>query len=159
MDIAETRIADVKLITPQRHSDHRGSFTETYNARDFARAGIGDVFIMDSRSVSTNPCTVRGLHFQLPPYAQGKLVQVIRGSVFDVAVDLRRDSPTFGQHVSARLTAAEGTQLFVPVGFAHGFCTLEPDTEVPWIYRLSVLCQILVIANSQPLTDSKQGVA
>jgi dTDP-4-dehydrorhamnose 3,5-epimerase len=130
MQVVETRIPEVKLITPKRHGDHRGYFSETYNARAMREAGIALDFVQDNQSLSAERGTIRGLHFQLPPFAQDKLVRVLRGSIFDVAVDLRRGSPTFGQHVSAVLTADEGNQLLVPIGFGHGFCTLEPDTEV-----------------------------
>lgn len=132
MDVAETRFPEVKLITPKRHGDARGNFAEIYNKRDFAKVGVTVEFVQDNHSFSAPRGTVRGLHFQLPPYAQDKLVRVVCGSIFDVAVDMRRDSPTFGEYASALLTAREGTQMFVPVGFAHGFCTLEPDTEVTY---------------------------
>lgn len=132
MDVAETRFPEVKLITPKRHGDARGNFAEIYNKRDFAKVGVTVEFVQDNHSFSAPRGTVRGLHFQLPPYAQDKLVRVVCGSIFDVAVDMRRDSPTFGQYASAILTAREGMQMFVPVGFAHGFCTLEPDTEVTY---------------------------
>lgn len=130
MQVVETRIPDVKLITPKRHGDHRGYFSETYNQRALRDAGIVLDFVQDNQSLSAERGTIRGLHFQTPPFAQDKLVRVLRGSIFDVAVDLRQGSPTFGQHVSATLTADEGTQMLVPIGFGHGFCTLEPDTEV-----------------------------
>ena len=132
MDIAALEIEAVKLIRPERHSDHRGYFVETWNRRRFAEAGIDFDFVQDNLSCSVSAGTIRGLHYQLPPHAQARLVRVARGSIFDVAVDLRRASPTFGRHVSAVLSAEGGEQLFIPIGFAHGFCTLEPGTEVAY---------------------------
>ncbi|MEX2445726.1 MAG: dTDP-4-dehydrorhamnose 3,5-epimerase [Dehalococcoidia bacterium] len=135
MTVTPLAIPDVRLITPVRHGDARGFFSETYNRRALAEHGIDIEFVQDNHSLSGPRGTVRGLHYQLPPFAQDKLLRVVRGAVFDVAVDLRRESPTFGQHVSAVLSADEGTQVLVPAGFAHGFCTLEADTEV--IYKVS----------------------
>jgi dTDP-4-dehydrorhamnose 3,5-epimerase len=132
MDIASLEIEAIKLIRPKRHADLRGYFVETWNRRRFAEGGIDTDFVQDNSSFSAAAGTVRGLHFQKPPEAQAKLVRAARGSVFDVAVDLRRGSPTFGRHVFAVLTAEKGEQLLIPVGFAHGFCTLEPDTEVAY---------------------------
>jgi len=126
---------EVLEIRPARFEDPRGFFSETYNAAAFAKAGISTVFVQDNHSYSREAGTVRGLHFQTPPFAQVKLVRVVRGAVLDVAVDLRAGSPGFGRHVAARLSAEAWNQLLVPVGFAHGFCTLEPDTEV--IYKVS----------------------
>lgn len=123
-------IPEVRLIRPRRHGDRRGSFTETWNRATFAAAGIDCAFVQDNESWSAAGGTVRGLHYQIAPAAQAKLVRVSRGRVRDVALDLRRGSPSFGAHVSVDLSAEEGAQLFVPVGFAHGFCTLEPDTIV-----------------------------
>jgi dTDP-4-dehydrorhamnose 3,5-epimerase len=123
-------IPDVKSIVTPRHADARGFISETYNRRDLAAAGIDFDGVQDNRSVSLRKGTVRGLHFQAPPFAQAKLVRVSRGSIFDIAVDLRRGSPTYGRHVSLVLNAEDGGQMFVPEGFAHGFCTIEPDTEV-----------------------------
>ena len=120
------------LITPRRFGDHRGFFLETYSARDFAALGIADVFVQDNHSLSAQAGTVRGLHFQLPPHAQAKLVRVLRGAILDVAVDIRRSSPSYGRHVGVELTAENALQLFIPAGFAHGFCTLTPDTEVAY---------------------------
>lgn len=127
-----TAIPDVKLLMPRRFGDARGWFTETYNERSFAEVLGGAVFVQDNQAFSAARGTLRGLHFQRPPHAQAKLVRVLRGSVFDVAVDLRLGSPTYGQWVGETLTAQGGEQLFVPRGFAHGYCTLEPDTEVAY---------------------------
>jgi dTDP-4-dehydrorhamnose 3,5-epimerase len=135
MDIAALAIPDVKIIRPKKFGDHRGFFSETYSKRAFETAGLRLDFVQDNQSLSAEIGTVRGLHYQLPPFAQDKLLRVVRGAVFDVAVDIRRDSPTFGQHVSAIISAADWNQILVPVGFAHGFCTLEPDTEV--IYKVT----------------------
>lgn len=125
-------IPDVLLVTPRRFEDPRGWFVETYSQPRYAAAGIRAVFMQDNQSLSRNRGTIRGLHFQRPPVAQAKLVRVLRGRILDVAVDLRRAQPTYGQHVAVELDAATGAQLFVPAGFAHGFCTLEPDTEVTY---------------------------
>jgi dTDP-4-dehydrorhamnose 3,5-epimerase len=120
------------LLQPKRFGDHRGFFLETYSTRDFAALGVTDSFVQDNHSLSATPGTVRGMHFQLQPRAQAKLVRVLRGRILDIAVDLRRSSPHFGRHVAAELSAENAVQLYVPVGFAHGFCTLEPDTEVAY---------------------------
>lgn len=122
----------VQLIEPKRHGDARGWFTETYSEATFAGWGIGVRFVQDNHSLSVAAFTLRGLHFQAPPRGQDKLVRCIRGRIFDVAVDLRRASPTYGRWVGAELSAANGRQLFVPIGFAHGFLTLEPDCEVTY---------------------------
>lgn len=135
MQVTTLGIADVKVVVPERFGDSRGSFSETYNKSVLASAGIDSEFVQDNHSFSIEPGTVRGLHFQTPPFAQDKLVRVVRGAAFDVAVDLRRGSPTYGRHVSVILSAEEWNQIFVPKGFAHGFCTLEPNTEV--VYKVS----------------------
>ncbi len=137
MDIERLAIPDVLILKPARFGDARGFFSETYNRRRLAGLGVGlDVeFVQDNHSLSAEVGTVRGLHFQTPPHAQAKLIRVVRGAILDVAVDLRRGSPTYGRHVAAEISAAAGNQIFVPVGFAHGFCTLEPDTEV--IYKVT----------------------
>lgn len=122
----------VRLITPRRFGDDRGWFVETFSARRWAEAGIVGDFLQDNHSYSRDAGTLRGLHFQTPPFAQGKLVRCVRGAIWDVAVDLRRGSPTYGRHVAAELTAETGTQIWVPAGFAHGFVTLQPDTEVEY---------------------------
>lgn len=127
----------VQLIEPRRFADARGWFTETYSQADFAARGIDCAFVQDNHSLSRPAFTLRGLHFQTPPHAQAKLVRCIRGGILDVAVDLRRGSPTYARWVAAELSAANGRQLFVPVGFAHGFLTLEPDCEI--VYKCSSL--------------------
>jgi dTDP-4-dehydrorhamnose 3,5-epimerase len=135
MDIVALAIPDVKLIRPKKFGDHRGFFSETYSRQAFAAAGFDYEFVQDNHSLSSEVGTVRGLHFQLPPFAQDKLVRVVRGAILDVAVDIRKDSPTYGRHVHAVISAAEWNQILIPTGFAHGFCTLEPDTEV--IYKVT----------------------
>ena len=128
-------IPDVKLLVPTKHGDQRGFFSETYNRRALAAADVHIDFVQDNHSFSADKGTMRGLHFQTPPHAQHKLVRVIRGAAFDVAVDLRRGSPSFGEHVSVVLSAASWNQILVPVGFAHGIMTLVPDTEI--VYKVS----------------------
>ena len=118
------------LITPPRFGDHRGFFGETYSRSRYAEMGIDVEFVQDNHSLSHSVGTLRGLHFQAPPAAQGKLVRCGRGAIFDVAVDIRRGSPTYGKWEGYELTAENGHQLYVPVGFAHGFVTLEPDSEI-----------------------------
>ncbi|AWB08136.1 dTDP-4-dehydrorhamnose 3,5-epimerase (plasmid) [Azospirillum humicireducens] len=135
MDVLSLDIPDVKIIRPKKFGDHRGFFSETYTKKTFEAAGLHHDFVQDNHSLSAEVGTVRGLHFQLPPFAQDKLVRVVRGAILDVAVDIRKGSPSFGRHVSAVISAAEWNQILVPVGFAHGFCTLEPDTEV--IYKVT----------------------
>lgn len=135
MQVIPTDIPEVKVFVPRRFKDARGFFSETYNADGLKALGIGMPFVQDNHSLSVEKGVVRGLHYQLPPMAQHKLVRVIRGSILDIAVDIRRGSPTFGRHVAVTLSAEEWNQIFVPIGFAHGFATLEPDTEV--IYKVS----------------------
>jgi dTDP-4-dehydrorhamnose 3,5-epimerase len=120
------------VLRPRRFSDARGYFTETYNEKTFSAAGITAKFVQDNQSYSARRGTIRGLHFQLPPAAQSKLVRVLQGSVYDVAIDLRMGSPAYGRWQGETLTASGGEQLFVPRGFAHAFCTLEPDTVVAY---------------------------
>lgn len=135
LQVTETEIADVKLIVPRIQRDDRGFFSETYNKAGLAALGMNLEFVQDNHSLSVERGVVRGLHFQIPPFAQHKLVRVIRGSVFDVAVDIRRASPTYGKHVARVISAADWNQFLIPVGFAHGFCTLEANTEV--IYKVT----------------------
>jgi dTDP-4-dehydrorhamnose 3,5-epimerase len=130
-------IAGPLLLRMRRFADARGIFIETYNQRDFAALGIHETFVQDNQSLSVAVGTVRGLHFQLPPAAQAKLVRVLRGRILDVVVDLRRTSPSFGQHVAVELSGDTGEQFYVPAGFAHGFVTRAPDTEV--CYKVSAL--------------------
>lgn len=132
MQVIDTEIPAVKRVVPKRFGDDRGWFSETYRVDVLAAAGITDPLVQDNQSFSAETGTVRGLHFQLAPAAQAKLVRVLAGAILDVAVDLRRTSPTYGRHVAVRLDAAGGEQLYVPPGFAHGFCTLEPDTMVAY---------------------------
>lgn len=122
-------IADVLLVRATRHGDQRGWFTETYKASAFQARGIGS-FVQDNHSYSATRGTLRGLHFQRPPHAQGKLVRCIAGAIFDVAVDLRKNSPTLGRWVGVELRATESAMLWIPIGFAHGFQVLEPETHV-----------------------------
>jgi dTDP-4-dehydrorhamnose 3,5-epimerase len=137
LSIRPLTLPEVKLIGAARMRDPRGSFAETYVRRDFAAAGIAQEFVQDNQSLSHAAGTVRGLHFQIPPFAQAKLVRVLRGRIFDVCVDLRRTSPRYGRHVAVELAADGDEQLFVPAGFAHGFCTLEADTEV--LYKVDAV--------------------
>ena len=130
MDVTPLALPDVLLLKPKRFADARGWFEETWNAAAFERHNIDVTFVQDNQSLSRPVGTLRGLHFQRPPHAQAKLVRVAVGAVFDVAVDLRRSSPTYGQWVGATLTADGGEQLFVPRGFAHGFITRTPNTIV-----------------------------
>ena len=135
IDVKPLAIPEVVLITPPIFRDPRGFFSETYNSTMLAAAGIGQAFVQDNHALSRSKGVLRGLHFQVDPHAQGKLVRVVRGAILDVAVDIRRGSPTYGRHVSATLSAENWAQLWVPVGFAHAYCTLEPDTEV--IYKVT----------------------
>ena len=135
MRVVATAIPDVRIVEFDHFDDERGAFAETYDALKFRALGIETVFVMDAWSVGRRSGTVRGLHFQTPPRTQAKLVRVLRGRIFDVALDLRRSSPTFGRHVTCELRADDRHQIFIPAGFAHGFCTLEPDTE--FVYKTS----------------------
>ena len=130
MNIQRLTVPDVLLIEPKKFGDARGFFSEVWSRRALAEVGLDADFVQDNHSLSTEAGVVRGLHFQKAPSAQGKLVRVVRGAILDVAVDIRVGSPTFGRHVSAVLSADNANQICVPKGFAHGFCTLEPDTEV-----------------------------
>ena len=134
MEITSTAIPDVKIIKPTRFRDQRGFFSETYRKELLAEAGIRVEFVQDNHSMSYERGVVRGLHYQIDPHPQTKLVRVVRGAVFDVAVDIRKSSASFGKHVSAVLSAEEWNQILIPRGFAHGFCTLEANTEV--VYKV-----------------------
>lgn len=130
MDVTDTTLPGVKIFTPASFADARGAFSETYNARRFDEHVAGLTFIQDNESHSAKPFTIRGLHYQAPPCAQAKLIRVVRGKIFDVAVDVRKGAPTYGQWVSEILSADNRRQLFVPAGFLHGFMTIEADTIV-----------------------------
>ena len=130
MNATETKVPGVLILRPQKHRDDRGYFIESFNEKRLHAIGIKCAFVQDNQSFSLARATVRGLHFQLPPFAQAKIVRVVRGSIFDVAVDLRVGAPTFGDWIGHRLSAEGGEQLYIPRGLAHGFCTLEPGTEV-----------------------------
>jgi dTDP-4-dehydrorhamnose 3,5-epimerase len=132
VDVVRMALPGVLLIRPPRHQDERGFFSEVWSRRSWAEAGIACDFVQDNHSLSRRQGVLRGLHYQLPPADQDKVIRVSRGRIFDVAVDIRRSSPTFGQWVGTMLSAEEGNQLLVPSGFAHGFVTLEPDTEVQY---------------------------
>lgn len=135
MDIERASIPDVLLIRPKKFGDDRGFFSETFRTSTLREAGVDLDWVQENHSFSAARGVVRGLHFQAPPAAQAKLLRVTRGAILDVAVDIRRGSPTYGEHVAAELSADNWTQIFVPAGFAHGFCTLTQDTEV--LYKVS----------------------
>jgi dTDP-4-dehydrorhamnose 3,5-epimerase len=135
LEVRPLGLDGVVEIVPPRHRDDRGFFSETYNARALAERGIGLTFVQDNHSYSAAAGVLRGLHYQLPPRAQAKLVRVVRGRIFDVAVDIRRGSPTFAKWVGIELSAEEWNQILVPACFAHGFVTLEADTEV--VYKVT----------------------
>jgi dTDP-4-dehydrorhamnose 3,5-epimerase len=132
LEIIATALAEVKVLVPKRFEDARGFFSESYSKRRFAAAGLDIDFIQDNQSLSREKGTIRGLHFQGPPSAQTKLVSCLTGAILDVAVDIRRGSPSFGRHVAVELSAENGRQLLVPRGFAHGFCTLVPHCLVAY---------------------------
>lgn len=133
--IERCEIPGVLVVEPSRHGDERGFFSETFRASWFEELGLGLPWVQDNHSRSAAAGTMRGLHFQIGDAAMDKLVRVTRGAVLDVAVDLRVGSPWFGRHVAVELSEANWRQLFVPKGFAHGFMTLEPDSEV--VYKVS----------------------
>lgn len=135
MEVIETEIPDVKVIKPAKFGDHRGFFSETWNRKALAEAGIDISMVQDNHSMSGETGTVRGLHYQSPPTAQDKLLRVVSGAIYDVAVDIRKGSSTFGKYVGVEISAEAWNQLFIPIGFAHGFCTLAKDTEV--LYKTS----------------------
>ena len=130
-----TPFPEIRLFRPRRHVDDRGFFSEVYSRAAFAEIGIDAEFVQDNHSLSIPQGVVRGLHFQLPPFAQAKLVRVVHGAIADVVVDIRRGSPSYGRHARVTLSAEEWNQIYVPIGFAHGFCTLAPDSEV--LYKVS----------------------
>lgn len=132
MLIEQTAIPGAVKLTARRFADGRGHFAETWNRRRYSEAGIGLDFIQDNVSLSTRAGTLRGLHFQVPPHAQAKLVRCCRGALYDVAVDLRNGSPAYGRWIGVELTAENGCQLLIPAGCAHGFVTLVPDTEIAY---------------------------
>jgi dTDP-4-dehydrorhamnose 3,5-epimerase len=135
MDVVETSFEEVKILCLRRFVDERGFLSEIYKWSALVRVGIRDVFVQENHSLSLAQGTLRGLHFQCPPHAQAKLVRVVRGAIFDVAVDIRHCSPTFGKYVATELSAENWRQLYIPVGFAHGFLALRPGSEV--VYKLS----------------------
>lgn len=137
MEVRPTAIPEVKVLTPRRFGDHRGYFSETWSAARMAGAGLEVAFVQDNESLSATAGTLRGLHYQAPPFAQAKLVRVARGAILDVAVDARRGSPTFGRWVAEEISAENGAQILVPRGFLHGFLTLVPDTLA--IYKVDNL--------------------
>ncbi|MET0182368.1 MAG: dTDP-4-dehydrorhamnose 3,5-epimerase [Caulobacterales bacterium] len=133
--VEHTSLPGVLIIHPKKHGDHRGFFSETFNRAALAEHGVRDDWVQDNHSYSAARGVVRGLHFQAPPFAQAKMLRVVRGAILDVAVDIRKSSPTFGKHVAVELSAENWAQLYVPAGFAHGFCTITPDAEV--LYKVS----------------------
>ncbi|HWD57706.1 MAG TPA: dTDP-4-dehydrorhamnose 3,5-epimerase [Stellaceae bacterium] len=135
MQVTDTALPGVKLIQPARHGDARGYFSETYREETLAKHGVAAHFVQENQSLSAAPGVLRGLHFQTPPMAQAKLIRVVAGAILDVAVDIRRGSPNYGKHVAVVLSGDEGNQLFIPEGFAHGFCTLEPNCLV--VYKVN----------------------
>ncbi|HUB94576.1 MAG TPA: dTDP-4-dehydrorhamnose 3,5-epimerase [Stellaceae bacterium] len=130
MQVLSSHFRDVKLLRPTRHADSRGFFSEAYSKRAYAEIGIVNEFVQDNHSLSRKKGVVRGLHFQIEPFAQAKLLRVLRGAVFDVVVDIRTGSPTYGQHIATVLSDEDWNQIFIPAGFAHGFCTMQEETEI-----------------------------
>ncbi|WP_152395458.1 dTDP-4-dehydrorhamnose 3,5-epimerase [Paenibacillus guangzhouensis] len=137
MNIIDTKLQGVRIIEPAVHGDHRGFFMESYNSAKFREYNMDYLFVQDNHSLSVEKGVLRGLHYQLNPKAQTKLVRVAAGAIYDVVVDIRRNSPTFGQWVGVHLSAENKRQLLVPQGFAHGFCTTEANTEV--LYKVDAL--------------------
>ena len=135
MNVERLAIPEVMLLTPPRFADQRGFFSETWSQRRYAALGIPGPFVQDNHSLSSRRGTVRGLHLQVAPSVQGKLVRCVRGAIWDVAVDVRHGSPTYGKHAASVLSAENWSQLWIPGGFLHGFCTLEPEAEV--IYKVT----------------------
>jgi dTDP-4-dehydrorhamnose 3,5-epimerase len=132
VNITDYKIAGLKLVEPKIFHDERGYFLEKHNSKMFSSLGIADKFVQDNMSYSENVGTLRGLHIQAPPFAQDKLVSVVRGAIFDVAVDVRRDSPTYGQWAAVELNDSNHLQFWIPAGFLHGFQTLKPETIVTY---------------------------
>ena len=137
VEVRKLGLGDVLEILPKKHGDNRGFFSETYNAAELKTAGVDLVFVQDNHSYSVAAGVLRGLHYQLPPFAQDKLVRVTRGAILDVVVDIRRSSPTFGKWEALEVSAERWNQILVPKGFAHGFVTLVPNTEV--LYKVTNL--------------------
>ena len=137
MLIEATDIPDVKHVVPKKFADERGYFVEVFNKKIYESAGLDFTPVQENQSLSKIKGTVRGLHFQRAPFVQTKLVRVLRGSIYDVAVDIRTGSATYGRWVGVELTATGGEQLYIPGGFAHGFCTLQPDTEIAYLVNSS----------------------
>ena len=135
LNVDETPLAGLRVLTPRRFGDARGFFSESWNARRMAENGMDIAFVQDNHSLSTEPATLRGLHFQSPPHAQAKLVRCGRGRLWDVAVDIRKGSPTFGRWFGTELSFENGRQMLIPEGFLHGFVTLQPETEI--VYKCS----------------------
>ncbi len=135
MEVERARIPDVAILRPMKHGDRRGFFSETFKASVLSGAGVSHEWVQDNHSFSATRGVIRGLHFQRAPKAQAKLLRVTRGAIMDVAVDIRKGSPTYGRHVSVELSEENWKQLYVPVGFAHGFCTLTDNVEV--LYKVS----------------------
>lgn len=160
MQIENPPLPGLKILTPARFGDARGFFSESWNRNRLAEHGITLDFVQDNHSVSAQKGTVRGLHFQTPPHAQAKLVRCGHGALWDVAVDLRKGSPTFGQHFGIELSPDNGRQLLIPTGFAHGFITLQDDTEI--IYKCSDYyapeCD-RALAHDDPQLDINWGVS
>ncbi|MFC5446847.1 dTDP-4-dehydrorhamnose 3,5-epimerase [Paenibacillus aestuarii] len=134
MKVVSTKLHGLYIVEPDVFGDNRGFFMESYSSRKFAEHGIDFPFVQDNHSLSVETGVIRGLHYQLNPKAQTKLVRVVTGAIYDVAVDIRKDSSTFGQWVGVILSEANKRQLLVPQGFAHGFCTIVPNTQV--VYKV-----------------------
>jgi dTDP-4-dehydrorhamnose 3,5-epimerase len=135
MQILQTELPGVKVLIPKKIGDNRGFFSEVFSKKILADAGIGVEFVQDNHSLSAKKGVVRGMHYQLPPIAQDKLLRVVHGAILDVVVDVRKNSPTFGKYYAVELSADNWKQIFVPIGYAHGFVTLAPNTEV--LYKVS----------------------
>jgi len=135
MQVISSHFRDVKLLRPARYIDNRGFFSEAYSKRDYAAIGIHEDFVQDNHSLSRKKGVIRGLHFQHPPCAQAKLLRVLRGAIYDVVVDIRCGSPTYGRHIATVLSTEDWNQIFIPAGFAHGFCTLQAETEI--LYKVN----------------------